>query len=277
MHVALAFLRRFGVECGTDLQGVLPGLGLELRVIEATTFDGALLRVRGIPKGFVVLNRRIADSGRRRFTLAHEIGHYVHPEQQDACSPCGSEVIGFRAKLPVFERQANQFAAEVLMPRDLFAPRVKASPTFGLVHELAARFGTSVTSAACRLAELSSHRVAVVRSVNGIVSWAYASPEFRSRVRGGTLGGLTVAHRLFSGEKAPEGPTDIPADEWLSSSNLVNEATVSEESIFLPLYSATLTLLVIGNRIERWSEYDEEETEPLDPREFSLKRTLWPT
>ncbi len=91
MSTSEEFLRRFGIDCGQDLEVTAAKLGLSIREIDANSFDGALLRIRGTPRGFIVLNKRlVAEPGRRRFTIAHEIGHYVHPDQQEAISPCGS-------------------------------------------------------------------------------------------------------------------------------------------------------------------------------------------
>lgn len=49
---------------------------------------------------------------RRRFTIAHEIGHLLFN------SSCNS-ALGFQDTSSVFETEANQFAAELLMPTDL--------------------------------------------------------------------------------------------------------------------------------------------------------------
>jgi Zn-dependent peptidase ImmA (M78 family) len=69
--------------------------------------DGVTLRPAGM-QPVVVLNRdRAAD--RKRFSLAHEYGHVVlHPFPYDA-----------------MEKEANEFAAELLMPRDGILPDLR--------------------------------------------------------------------------------------------------------------------------------------------------------
>jgi Zn-dependent peptidase ImmA (M78 family)/transcriptional regulator with XRE-family HTH domain len=71
--------------------------------------DGVTLRPAGL-KPVVILNRhRSAD--RKRFSLAHEYGHVVlHPFPYDA-----------------MEKEANEFAAELLMPRTGVLPDLKRS------------------------------------------------------------------------------------------------------------------------------------------------------
>jgi Zn-dependent peptidase ImmA (M78 family) len=64
------------------------------------------------------LNSSERDSeGRLRFTLAHEIGHWVCHSQSEAAPPvlCRSEDVTLGAGRAL-EREANVFAAELLMP-----------------------------------------------------------------------------------------------------------------------------------------------------------------
>ena len=39
--------------------------------------------MKGIPRGYIVLSSEVQEVRRRRFTLGHEIGHYLLPDQQD--------------------------------------------------------------------------------------------------------------------------------------------------------------------------------------------------
>lgn len=54
---------------------------------------------------------------RRRFTLAHEIGHWIlHPEQECFRDSAISKLNHSDPKRPLIEREADKFAAELLMP-----------------------------------------------------------------------------------------------------------------------------------------------------------------
>lgn len=83
---------------------------------------------------------------RSRFTLAHEIGHVVLGHRND-----GVITDFYRGRLnghsSTAERDANEFAAELLMPRQLFADFWNS----GVPEEdLSIVFGVSVTAAAVR-------------------------------------------------------------------------------------------------------------------------------
>jgi Zn-dependent peptidase ImmA (M78 family) len=79
--------------------------------------------MKGIPRGYIVLSESVRQKTRQRFTLAHEIGHYLLPDQQDLSQPCGkAQIESWDEGLGKAERDANQFAAEILMPRSVILP-----------------------------------------------------------------------------------------------------------------------------------------------------------
>ncbi len=70
----------------------------------------------------------IENEGFRRFSIAHEIGHYVLPGHVDAVlahEDIHSSNAGFATNDP-FEREADIFAASLLMPNDLFTREMKS-------------------------------------------------------------------------------------------------------------------------------------------------------
>ena len=68
--VALGFLARFGEDCGSRLAEIAKEIGLSIEEVDADKFDGALLRIAGLPRGTVVLNKNVREHGRKLFTLA---------------------------------------------------------------------------------------------------------------------------------------------------------------------------------------------------------------
>lgn len=79
--------------------------------------------------------------GRARFTVAHELGHFfLHTGRPMARASSRVKVASYRLSEP----QANQFAAEILMPRNFIVQQDN-------VHTLAARHGVSLDAAGHRL------------------------------------------------------------------------------------------------------------------------------
>lgn len=94
------------------------------------------------------------SSGRRRFTIAHELGHWVLHcgGQAVGAQYCRSEDVGAHAAGREIERQANAFAAALLMPAA--AVREAAAGHQLNVHVLADLFGVSAPAMRVRLTAL---------------------------------------------------------------------------------------------------------------------------
>ena len=111
-------------------------------------FAGAYLRRGGRPLIFVAQDGPVA---RRRFSLAHELGHHclAHPRQADTW-----EGMRIGERHP-HETQANAFAAEFLAPKagilDHLAELGDPPIELEAVVRLAARFGTSCEAMRYRL------------------------------------------------------------------------------------------------------------------------------
>jgi Zn-dependent peptidase ImmA (M78 family)/DNA-binding XRE family transcriptional regulator len=95
-----------------------------------------------LPRPMIVLTPDKAnDVMRHRFSAAHELGHIVlHHGRQGTDSQ--------------MEREANQFAAEFLTPRDVIKDLLPTRMKFSRLEELSQEWGVSVHSLLYRLREL---------------------------------------------------------------------------------------------------------------------------
>lgn len=100
----------------------------------------------------IVVNSRHAET-RRRFTAAHELGHFIY--HRDLLGEGVGDNRAYRTEgtdrpnaniRPIHERQANSFAANVLMPRHRLTDVAGES-----VASLAARFNVSQEAMRIRL------------------------------------------------------------------------------------------------------------------------------
>lgn len=276
--VALGFIARFGEDCGSRLAEIAKEIGLSVEEVDADKFDGALLRISGLPRGTVVLNKNVREHGRKLFTLAHEIGHYLLPDQQDQAGPCGRNDIGqWSTLMPAPELRANRFAAEILMPEAQIGDTVKHDPDYALVEGIAEKCGTTLTAAMYRYVELSSFRVAMVWSTSGRSIWYKASEEFGRAIELGSLSPATFAYDCFHDQDVPQRLEAVPAEAWLYNSNLRGNAKIFEQSLYLPFYESVLSLLYLKDRVEERDDFDEGREAEMDPEEFTIHRQRWPS
>jgi len=90
-----------------DLQPILEKLNIEVMEDSFSEISGLAYKKDGY--NLIILNKNLIHT-RKRFTLAHEIGHIVMPHK-DPYKIC------FIGENRAMERAASRFAAELLMPK----------------------------------------------------------------------------------------------------------------------------------------------------------------
>jgi Zn-dependent peptidase ImmA (M78 family) len=146
-------------------------LGADVRYTPAKeSLSGFLLRDHGSGRALIGVNNTHHDN-RQRFTIAHEIGHFLLHTGQDVyvqgCSGSGLKVSlrdeNASARTDVEEREANFFAAELLMPAMFLHADLKSYGTFdfleedtlgGVLGSLAEKYKVSKHALAYRLVNL---------------------------------------------------------------------------------------------------------------------------
>jgi hypothetical protein len=69
---------------------------------------------------------------------------------------------------------------------------------------------------------------------------------------------------------------EVPAEAWIKSSWLKDDAVVSEQTIPMPSYEGCLTLIWIRRSIEDRPTPEDELLRELSPDDFTIKRRRWP-
>jgi Zn-dependent peptidase ImmA (M78 family) len=250
--VSDSFLRRFGLDSRDRLTEIAEEFGIDVLYRPAESYDGALLRIRDAQRGCIVINSRIREESRKRFTLAHEIGHFVLPGQQEVSAPCKQQRIeNWDADLYRPELEANRFAAEILMPRGLMAEFVQSEPSLESIRSIAQLCGTSLTASAVRLITLTPHRAAVVWSQDQKILWSKLSEGFVRWIRKGEVRENSFAAQCYRKQSVPDQLAPVPASAWLYEKGLREGAQIWEQSVGLKNYGAVLSLLVIIEAVEK--------------------------
>jgi transcriptional regulator with XRE-family HTH domain len=150
-------------------------------------------------------------------------------------------------KIPSREADANEFAAEILMPEDLFSPRCDASnPSLDLIEKLANEFQVTLTAAAFRYIEFSPERCALVVSEEKKIKWFKVTHDFGYWLEKGLkLDPDSYAYDFFRSGDVPSEIQTVLASAWINDKRLDSFQQIKEHSKALPRYNAVLTLLWI--------------------------------
>jgi len=180
-------LEQYGFESLLDFSLELFASGLGATVIEKHLVNSDGRIIFGKKHTIIEINQDIEFEQKKRFTLAHEIGHFVLHKGIDIHNDTEATTSWFnnkekQAKNGRVEYEANQFASELLMPSTLFYEKQKGkkfSPQ--LLRDLAIFFKTSITSIVFKYFELGDHPICLFHSHNKTVSywkWPDGYPHF---------------------------------------------------------------------------------------------------
>lgn len=159
----------------------------EIREERLDGLEGALVTPPD-KNGGAILVRFDRPETRRRFTIAHELGHYVNPWHRSN-SPSGFRCTtadmstdrfrkgDFKAEM---EAQANEFAAELLMPSRRMTAQLAKSKGVDLTQivRVADVFEVSKEAAARRYVNFAKEPVAVVFGKDGKVRYSKKRDDF---------------------------------------------------------------------------------------------------
>ena len=141
---------RFLTSAPVDLHGIARALGLD---VEERWFDDPEVAgmIEQAGRTYRISLNGIDNPRRQRFTLAHEIAHYIL--HRDLIGNGITDHGLYRSRLSdAVERQANRYAANLLMPSDLVRAAWRAGDCS--VTGMATRFNVSEDAARIRLHEL---------------------------------------------------------------------------------------------------------------------------
>jgi hypothetical protein len=218
--------------------------GALVRDVPMTGAQGRLARVGS--KAIIAVSDSIAYDQRRRFVIAHEVGHLELHEAENQISLCDEGKIDEIYDQGT-ERESNAFATELLMPRTLWSKRADvAKPNLDVVSKLADEFQVSFTAAGIRFAKLCPERCAVVFSQDGVIRWFAVGPEFGLWIpRGSKLDRYTLAYDYFAKGIVGSTPETVSASAWLASDRLGRDDDLIEHARPIPKLNAVLSLLWI--------------------------------
>lgn len=137
---------------------------------------GCEARIFGRSDEAIISVNSNTSATRRRFSLAHELGHWHHHRGQLLF--CRSTDIGPGGARPQTEVVADRFAADLLMPSFLFVPRLTGLRRlgFGELETLAAEFRVSRPAVAIRAIERGELPALVVCHGRDGRKWFARSP-----------------------------------------------------------------------------------------------------
>lgn len=209
MTKAEVAVKRVYAECGiTDplqlsIETIIESKNIMIREDPLEGADGRIL-MKG-DRAVITLNSQINYAPKKRFILAHELGHFeLHRHLKKGYSD-NDETLNhwYQSTYANEELEANEFAAEFLMPTELFRKECERKKfDHKVIEHLASRFQVSKTAALLKFAKNGNgnHPIFLVCCQDNIMRWFKKSDDWRYYSlfsKGMPVPTGTVAHEVF--------------------------------------------------------------------------------
>ena len=140
-------------------------------------FEGALLANEEKTSGVITYKEHTDCPGRERFTIAHELGHYLNPKYKQNFN-CEAKQLSFTNHEK--EKEANLFASYILMPDKFVLKHINSTPLLDLkfILEMAEKFSVSTEAIIHTVSRLSKIPIAFIFSIDNKVRYFSKSKNF---------------------------------------------------------------------------------------------------
>jgi len=252
---AEAFLREHNIiELPIDPFAIAKDLGIMVQAKTASEGVSGML-IRHGDQFAIAYATHIASEGFQRFSVSHELGHYSlsgHPDSIFDSQGIHESRAGFVSDNK-FEREADYFAAGLLMPAFLFKEEMKtAGEGLDAIEKLADKCKTSLPATAIRYTQLTDNPVAAIQSIGDKIEWCSMSDALREIrgldwiKKGAPLPRNTTTYDFNKNETnivmAQRTDSMSSLQEWF---NGTVDIGIAEEVKGLGQYGSTLTILTI--------------------------------
>ena len=183
---------------------------VDFKELDVDGFEGGLTANPQKSAG-IILTKRGSPRRRRRFTIGHELGHFLIPAHQ-GIQECTSADLRETRRDTIYRRQeaeANRFSAGLLMPKPMFMKDLEELGSADVTHakQLSDLYDTSMEATVNRYADVTSDICAFIFSKDGIVRYVRPTRDFPKL-------GVQAASRLPLNCATLNAVANVEATEW---------------------------------------------------------------
>ena len=233
----------------------------EIPINEIIEYRGPFINYRNIKgaegiiisKGdycIITVSSNISDEGKRNFVLGHELGHFEMHKSIRPVFSCKENDLWDWSSNKKFETEANYFASEILMPKDVFISESrKEAFSIKFLDELKDKFKVSITCAAIRYSHVGYDPIILICSRNNKIEWFFRNESFPYYIdisKGNIVPQNTVAYEYFTYGKTEEPPQDINPLDWNIKADIKNNLEFYEQCIYAKNYGYVLSFISVG-------------------------------
>lgn len=222
---AVDIINKYGIDSPEHIRIEDIAYCLGATIVDGSLKGAAARLVRFGNKATIRISEDERYPARRRFSIAHELGHFVLNHGQSLEIVCSEQNMLDWHQGSGQESQANTFAGELLLPRILFEKRCDVREVnLSVIRGLTEEFQTSLTATAIRFIRFCPEICAVIFSQESKIKWFYKSKDWWPFISlGQKLDNRTLAFDFFQGKELPDEPVEVPSDAWVNNARGLDE------------------------------------------------------
>lgn len=206
----------------------------------------------------ILVNSNIRNRHRKRFTIAHEIGHvllHIQTEKQSQFECSAKDISAGESSNDIFEKEANAFASSLLMPSSAVSSLIlKNDLTWSLIQRIKTLCDVSLEAAARRAIVLSKEACCLIVHKNEEMWYPIKSRSFTTFVQKQPFpSNLDTIPDKGVDEPLPNCVEECDFSDWLFPDQAAGKLFYS--SIHNTEYNRIMTLLIHDE------DYEDEEDE----------------
>ena len=256
-------LRNFGIKKPSEIDVYKIAYGHRLVIDEENLISHQGRIFYNESDGVITINKDIKEKGKKNFTIAHELGHFLLDRLRNyLCKKY--DIMMLKLKKDI-ENAANYFATELLMPEEWFVNSTGAiKDNVDCILEASEKFRVSLSAAAIRYSQIGKTPAAVIMTHKGKVKWSNMNElfDFQFVKKGYPVNQYTAVYDFYKGKGLNKGITpveskslfhgasEVSAEAWFLEDynykrvrKMGKEYYLKEQNIAMPNYNSVLTIL----------------------------------
>ncbi|MEL0642366.1 ImmA/IrrE family metallo-endopeptidase [Pseudoalteromonas aliena] len=223
----------------------------KIGTLNSENIEGMLVTDEGKNEGVIYYNSHEKPVGRQRFTIGHELGHFLllHHNGINGIQTCDSADLSLSSK-DCIEKEANEFAQLLLLPDKLIKNAYRdKQPCLTSLEKVADNFEMSLEATANKCTKYGLKPFALVYSLNGVVRYCWKDhkrlPYYSSLKKGSQMPSSSQAVTLNLSEQTITQFTTAKATCWFNPSPKYDLPETILEQTYFQKRGYKVTLLVV--------------------------------
>lgn len=202
-----------------DVDAIAYDAGVEVRYSELSGCEATLVGVRN--RAIATIQKQSRRT-RQRFSVGHELGHWHHHRGQSFRCRVDDVSVNLAEKNRPKEREADEYAAHLLLPGQLFKPLIKQikTPSLNDLGMIAGDFDCSLLCTALRLIDVNTVPAILTSYDRNGLRWFLRTPDVPARwYLKDRLDDDSFAYELLASGKTQAGLRKSSANTWFTNAD----------------------------------------------------------